>query len=311
MNTIWFYDNEQSNGISPTNSNISFIKVNGVETLEEIEAGGGKISDYFKKKFNNRKGRSTLEHVIQYETTDITSGINEAHVRQLIHATESGAVGGVVFDWDRTLTKTEGMLTVPQSLKSHIKDGKKRTVRQYINALCEENKSTCFDILTDKEFVEYYFHDIYDDSYKTRPEMIGELLNYLDKHNIPVYILTNSTIGYHSPGIMSDMLSKLTGRVTVPPNRVLFNIYKRDYDPGQYASGKERVIMEIIYEDIKKSNLRLSRSPLVLGTKKCHGKKNEGSCNILGGMRKRRKRRKTKRRKKRKHKLCKTRKLNV
>tara|TARA_A100001015_G_C15002654_1_gene719257 strand:- start:337 stop:507 length:171 start_codon:yes stop_codon:yes gene_type:complete len=49
MSKIWFYDNEQSNGISPTNSIVIFIKVNGVETLEEIEAGGGKISDYFKK----------------------------------------------------------------------------------------------------------------------------------------------------------------------------------------------------------------------------------------------------------------------
>ena len=306
---IWFYDNDANN--KPASEKINFIKVkDGGQRIKQSMLGT--VSPYFKDK---------LPELYKEETTDKYSGIQEEEISNLVVGVEDDLVSAVVFDWDRTLTKTEGLYapSTPVSTLSEYKSKLKTKYPTELRNLVE---------LSDKDFVAYFFHNHDDPSYQDRPDMIGELLTFLNERNIPVFVLTNSKIGDHSPGLMSDMLSVLSdGVVAVPEEHVFYNSVGCDYVPP-YISGKEQIIMETILPMIPTPTLTVRRPTTTAKTIKRsmvlptveeveYAIRNKLGT-LLGGIKKRkrtrkRKRRKTKRKRKRKrkNKLSNTRKLNV
>jgi hypothetical protein len=301
---IWFYDNDKNN--ETASAKINFIKVNdGGEIITPSRQGV--VSRYFKDK---------LPELYKEETTDEYSGIQEEEITNLVIGVEADLVSAVVFDWDRTLTKTEGLYAppTPVSTLSEYKSKLKTKYPTELRNLVE---------LSDKDFVAYFFHNHDDPSYEDRPAMIGELLTFLNERDIPVFVLTNSKIGDHSPGLMSDMLSVLSDGVTVPEERVFYNSVGCDYH-SPYISGKEQIIMETILPMIeytptvrrRHTTAKTIRRTMVLPTvEEVEYAITNKLGTLLGGIKKRRRRtRKRKRRKtkrKRKNKLSKTRKLNI
>ena len=224
---IWFYDNDDKN--KTASDKINFIKVR--DGGKRITASmKGVVSCYFKER---------IPDLSKDEFTDEYSGIQEDEFSNLVRAVEEGLVSAVVFDWDRTLTKVEGLYKPPTPVS---------TVSEYKTKLNERFPSQFknFVKLTDKEIVDYFFHNHDDISYEERSAKIGALLGFLNSNNIPVFVLTNSLIGYESPGLMSDMLTILAdGVVAVPEENVFYNIVGCGYR-SPYISGKEQIIIETI-----------------------------------------------------------------
>ena len=75
-----------------------------------------RVSDCFKEKINN---------IVKQDNIDIESGVNFEHLSELYTAVTEGKVKAVVFDWDRTLTKIEGLWN-PDGKAHNIK-----TIEQY------------------------------------------------------------------------------------------------------------------------------------------------------------------------------------
>lgn len=304
---IWFYDNDANN--KPASEKINFIKVkDGGQRIKPSMLGV--VSQYFKDK---------LPELYKEETTDQYSGIQEEEIANLVVGVEDNLVSAVVFDWDRTLTKTEG-LYAPSTPVSTLSEYKSKLETKYPTELRNLVE------LSDKDFVAYFFHNHDDPSYEDRPAMIGELLTFLNERNIPVFVLTNSKIGDHSPGLMSDMLSVLSDDiVAVPEEHVLYNYVGCDYH-SPYISGKEQIIIETILPMIE-STPSVRRHPTTAKTIKRtmilptveeveYAIRNKLGT-MLGGIKKRKtrkqkkKRRKSRRKRKRKNKLSNTRKLNI
>ena len=259
---------------------------------------------FYDNDFNNRTSRNEIKFIKVEDSSKIVPGLlapyypNIEHsVEQLKTAVEQNSVLCVVFDWDRTLSKTEGLFGAPPHADLSIKK-----YREYLKG--------GFEQLSDFQFVSYYFNNLEDYepsrySSQKRADMIGDLLNFLFENRIPIFVLTNSRVGYDSPEIMSNMLTVLAGREVVPTENVLYN----------YLGSKERVIMQDIYKILVSMGYKenfLKRTTMKYGERKSRRKGVCEKCVILGVKRKtRRKRKKTKRKRSKKSKSSKTRKLNV
>ena len=97
----------------------------------------------------------------------------------MIDAVEKNLVSAVVFDWDRTLTKIEGLYGTTRSVKN-VSEYKKNLAKNYPISFTEFGK------LTDKQVVSYYFHNNNSLDIDERPIIIGILLRVLYDFNVPV-----------------------------------------------------------------------------------------------------------------------------
>ena len=324
MAKVWFYDNDYHNKPSKNRLEIVFKKVRDSPppkgALKAMSRWGGLDAHYPKITYSKT------------EAYDKASGITKSQCDELIDAVKNGLVLCVVFDWDRTLSKTEGLYGSSATGQYPAFPGNK-SVTEYRVGLGEG-----FQNLNDYEFVSYFFNELHDYTEKkeSRAAMIGNLLNFLHDNNIPIFVLTNSRIGVHSPGIMSKMLNVLAPNKIISKNNILFNhernkelaIRNRIYN---HSSVKGIITKEMIRQwdatatayaaarqvarrndDKKKSSKTLGKN--ISGKSRSQKKRScpGPNCNIMGGRRKTRKikkKRKTKRRRKRKS--SKTRKLNV
>lgn len=325
MRKIWFYDNDYNNQPSENRQEIVFKKVRDSPPpkgrLKVMSRWGGLNKHYPEITYS------------QTEPYDQVSGITKLQCDKLKLAVQAGLVLCVVFDWDRTLSKTEGLYGMSETEPYGLPFPGEKTVKEYREALGEG-----FEKLDDYGFVSYFFNDVddYDKGKKKsekRAAKIGDLINFLYNYEIPIFVLTNSGIGYHSPGIMSQMLNILAKRKIMYPENILFN------DEGN----KEITIRKKIYEKLLSRGIITNEmiaqwDATAIQSQQAHNKRKYSQyiiepqtdapprkkrscptpdCTIMGGKRKTRKgkkgrkRRKTNRRRKRKRKSSKTRKLNV
>lgn len=237
LKQIWFYDNSEHNKPSETNQMIHFVKIDE-STPAEFSVSKGTVADVFKQRDTNFTKNSIPE-----EYTDPKSGIQEKEILMLKKAVMKGKVLAVVFDWDRTLTKTEGLYSPV--------DAKTETLEQYKKGLAGKYPKFMggIDEMSDKELAQYLFHNHDDVDIDKRPRMIGEMIRDVQSMGVPIFILTNSGIGDLTKGndnrkVFTELLEQLGA--TIPVDHVFYNTKKISYDRSKYATGKEQVIMETI-----------------------------------------------------------------
>ena len=242
---IWFYDNSNLNKPKEENEMIHFVKVDESNPVV-FRRSRGTVSDHFKE-----KGTKFAEKSVTSEYTDPKSGINESQMAELKRAAMAGQVLAVVFDWDRTLTKVEGLYTPTGDNVQSLDEYKRGISEMYPDFMGG------FDELSDKEVMQYFFHNHDDADINRRPRLIGEMIRDVQSMGIPVFILTNSPIADISEGkdnrkVFTEMLEQLG--VTIPVDHVLYNTKKTTFDRRKYATGKEDVIMEIILPMAREEN---------------------------------------------------------
>ena len=192
LKQIWFYDNDVRNASDPSNKSIRFIKIPEIgnnEKLAEMSWDHYKnwynkengdypdydgISDYFFSVVSeDPKGVNAIMKMEQY---DSKSGIQEEHVTELMQNVDKGLVSAVVFDWDRTLTKIEGIYTpLPEEFN---------TIMDYLTHLEERGDSRFRGItnLGEKGFIDYLFHNNTDETAEEigkRSNLIGNMIKKL------------------------------------------------------------------------------------------------------------------------------------
>lgn len=246
---IWFYDNDSNNAPNRSNESIRFIKIPEIGNNAELQS----ISwNYFQKEYNLIKKRYSgvspyfktllkeedkFNEIMNMEAYDPYSGIQEEHVSELLQNVNEGLVSAVVFDWDRTLTKIEG-------LYPPIEDA---DIDKYLKKLEKDGDPRFLGIvrLGVKGFVDYLFHnniDVTAEDISKRSKMIGAMIKYLFENKIPIFILTNNKT-VNNPkgkGLFKNIIDALGPEINFPIDNILYN-YKRN---------KEKVIMEDIMKSI-------------------------------------------------------------
>lgn len=232
---IWFYDNSMSN--MATDDRIHFVKINE-SSGAELSSSLGTVADVFKTKDNG-----FTKNTVPQEYTDPKSGIQEKEIMELKRAAMQGKVSAVVFDWDRTLTKIEGLYTPVDKKTESLDQYKKSLAQRYPKFMGG------VDEMSDKELAQYVFHNHDDEDVDKRPRMLGEMMRDIQSMGIPIFILTNSEIADISKGgdnrkVLTELLEQIG--VTIPVSHVLYNTKKQSFDRSKYVSGKEQIIIENI-----------------------------------------------------------------
>ena len=153
-------------------------------------SGNGKAAASILKGFLEREG-------IREESYDKRSGIQEEHVDQLkewvIHNRHTKMLG--VFDFDRTLTMMEGGHFVGTSLASW-----KETMSQ---SLGDTDKHR-LDTFTAEGFAEYLAGG------SKRLQMLQDMFDFLYKHSVKCFLLTNNTACMESRGLLKELVQVYT-----------------------------------------------------------------------------------------------------
>ena len=268
LKQIWFYDNDVRNASDPSNKSIRFIKIPEIgnnEKLAEMSWDHYKnwynkengdypdydgISDYFFSVVSeDPKGVNAIMKMEQY---DSKSGIQEEHVTELMQNVDKGLVSAVVFDWDRTLTKIEGIYTpLPEEFN---------TIMDYLTHLEERGDSRFRGItnLGEKGFIDYLFHNNTDETAEEigkRSNLIGNMIKKLQDENIPTFILTNNGTARKPKG---TKLFKLIIDGLLEPGKIDFKIEHIVYN---YIGKKEIMIKNDIMDLIEKMRLEAEPEP--------------------------------------------------
>jgi len=230
---IWFFDDDNMNAPSPTNSKIKFIKVN--RTSNHGQRGHHEpTSQYFSTKFN-------FESFVPEYTPVPISGITRKNIMGLRKALLNQKVDAVVFDWDKTLLTRSMWFPILSKNTSNISEYKKDLARSYSSL---EGIEKC----SDKEVAHFFFHNPNDGINKKdvakRSKAIADILHHLQNMNIPIYILTNNLGAIHKPGrdnraVFTDILTQIG--VSLPKTNIIYNTLRN----------KEQTIMKVILPKIK------------------------------------------------------------
>lgn len=268
---IWFYDNDHKNAPNSDNESIKFIKIPEIGSNKELADMSwdhyknwdnnenedyphyNGISNYF---FNKVSKVAKFNDIMKMELYDSYSGIQEPHVTELNQNVNEELVSAIVFDWDRTLTKIEGIYEpIPKYFDSII---------NYLKHLEEhaDNPSKRFPGITslgEKGFIDYLFHNNTDETPEEigkRSKLIGKMIKDLQDKNIPTFILTNNKTALKPEGkklfklIIDGLLEP--GKINFPIDHILFNKYNTkqtiELVPPEYRCGKEAMIMQDIMQ---------------------------------------------------------------
>lgn len=218
LKKIWFYDNNSDNQpINPVNmEKIHWIKVN--ESL------------FFGKKAGFFVHPSYLQNPLNKDTflfdenVDPLSGITIEHLDELIKSIDLNQVRAVVFDWDRTLTKNEGMYQPPNKISTNIENYIQQLTNKYPRYFSPlKNWSP-------KDFAVYLFQSPNSSKIDDRFKWLGVKLRAIQERKIPIFILTNNRI-VKTPSnraLFSDFLKELG--VFIPDNHIIFAPPRRKED---------------------------------------------------------------------------------
>jgi hypothetical protein len=230
---IWFFDDDNMNAPSPTNSKIKFIKV--TRTSNRGQCGHDEpTSLYFSTKLN-------YGNLVSDNKPVPISGITSKNIMELRKAILKQKVEAVVFDWDKTLLTRS--MWFPDLFKntSNISEYKKDLARSYSSL---EGIEKC----SDKEVAHFFFHNPNDGVNKKdiskRSKAVADILHHLQNMNIPIYILTNNLGAIHRSGrdnrdVFTDMLTQIG--VSLPKTNIIYNALRN----------KEQTIMKVILPKIK------------------------------------------------------------
>lgn len=153
-------------------------------------SGKGKAAASILKVLLEREG-------VRDESYDTRSGITEAHVRQLkdwVNENRQTKMLGV-FDFDRTLTMMEGGHFVGTSLRSW-----KETMKQSL----AEHDHQRLDRFTVEGFAEYLAGGA------KRLAMLQDMFDFLYKHSVKCFLLTNNTACMESRGLLKELVQVYT-----------------------------------------------------------------------------------------------------
>jgi hypothetical protein len=153
-------------------------------------SGKGKAAASILKVFLDREG-------IREESYDKRSGIQEDHVDQLkewvIHNRHTKILA--VFDFDRTLTMMEGGHFVGTSMRSW-----KETMKQSLS----ESDAQSLEDFTVEGFAEYLAGGA------KRLAMLQDMFDFLYKHSVKCFLLTNNTACMDSRGLLKELVQVYT-----------------------------------------------------------------------------------------------------
>ena len=236
---IWFYDNDMNNAPKSEIELIKFIKIPEIGNNDKLAKMSNRnmypdyegVSSYFYEKL---KG-TNFERTMNMELYDPLSGIQEAEIFKLKDAASKGEVLAVVFDWDRTLTKIEGLYTpVNYSNIGQYLDDLKSSNRKYFEGI---------EQLEEKGFIDYLFHnntDKTEENIGNRSKLIGLMIKSLQNSQIPTFILTNNRTANNTVGrkLFKQIIDGLLepGEINFPLDNILYN----------FIGNKERMIMGYI-----------------------------------------------------------------
>jgi hypothetical protein len=211
--SIFFYDNDPSN--KPTedqNDVITFIQITQKPPPLPQRMGytpgiqqevWDPVSSYFLSKCQDCP-------FLNLERYDKLSGINADHIAELKpNITVPNKVTAVVFDWDRTLTKMEG-IWFPNNTESYPKEQGDTTLTYFRKCLSHDSEFTrIMDVLpNDREHMLYMFHDS-EGTIDIRPKMIGDMFRMLNKNNIPFFILTKNEAAGENIDLFKQFIQNL------------------------------------------------------------------------------------------------------
>jgi hypothetical protein len=226
---IWFFDDDNRNAPSISNSKIHFMKVNRTDDGQDEPK-----SHYFARKINCNCNSNSNSNISERERKPVpVSGITETDILRLKKAIKRERVAGVIFDWDKTLLTRS--LWFPQ-----LSIQNRANISEYKKDLASLKG---IEHCSDKEVADYFFHNPNDGNTKKdvgkRSKKIAAIFHHLQKMKIPIYILTNNLGAridplYNNRSVFTDLLIQIG--VELPQKNIIYNTLQN----------KEQTIMNVI-----------------------------------------------------------------